>query len=488
MLLGPKAKVSEESIDFSHLGPTDYRRIVKFTKQYLRVPKGEGAGEPFRLRKWQIEMLRGLFPVKGLRPRQGLISIPRGNGKSALAAVLGLYALFADEEPQPQVLVVASDERQARIVFDQAVAMIKTSEELNQQVQVYRDYILDPKTGGVFRPLPAKVDSLQGFDPSFTVVDELHVVDREIWDAMALAGGKRRRSLTLAISTPGDDKDSVMWDLVQYGRENPEDTSFYLKEFAAPEGCQIDDEDAWKVANPALGDFLFADAIRLQLKTTREAPFRRFRLGQWTGAMDRWLPWGLWEELENPDRAVESKTSICLGFDGSYSGDSTALVACTLDGFIFPIAIWQNPGDKRWRVPREEVARAVDSAFHNYSIIEMAADPWGWQSELEEWAKKHGEKRVIEWNTGAVGRMAPATDRFYTAVTTKEISHDGNEVMAQHVNNCQAKSTSQGDVIVKDKKGSPRKIDSAVAAIVAYDRAMYHRTYYKTKRRKVVAF
>lgn len=53
-----------------------------------------------------------------------------------------------------------------------------------------------------------------------------------------------------------------MWKLVCYGREHPDDKSFPLVEYAAPAGCDLADEAAWKTANPALGDFLHLDALR----------------------------------------------------------------------------------------------------------------------------------------------------------------------------------------------------------------------------------
>ncbi len=151
-------------------------------------------------------------------------------------------------------------------------------------------------------PLPAEPAALQGWDPTLAVVDELHVVGEATWEAMALASGKRHQSLTLAISTPAADIESVMWKLVAYGREHPDDESFRLVEYAAPDDCAVDDEDAWTIANPALDDFLHRDALRSTLTTTREASFRRYRLGQWVGQVDRWLPWGAWEQLAEPDR------------------------------------------------------------------------------------------------------------------------------------------------------------------------------------------
>lgn len=99
-----------------------------------------------------------------------------------------------------------------------------------------------------------------------------------------LASGKRRSSLTLCIGTPSPyGSDSVMWDLRASMMGDPENPLTTFTEYAAPAGCNLDDKDAWALANPALGTFLFADAMRAGLPpTTREATFRRARLGQWT--------------------------------------------------------------------------------------------------------------------------------------------------------------------------------------------------------------
>ena len=472
---GPKAPVTAPPLDLSGLPPRGWKRVDAFAREYLRVPKGTGAGKPFRLRPWQLDIVKQTFPQRGARPRQALVSMPRGNGKTGLAAVLALYGLFADEQEGAQVLTVASDERQARHVFNACRRMIELDERLAERVQVFQDRIYVPHTDSTLAPLPAEPAALQGWDPTLVVVDELHVVTEAVWDAMALAAGKRETSLTLAISTPAADTESIMWRLVRYGREHPDDSSFVLVEYAAPDGCAMDDESAWKVGNPALGDFLHIDAVRATLKTTREPAFRRFRLGQWVGQVDRWLPWGAWEPLTDAGRTVKWRERVVLAFDGSASGDSTALVGCTLDGHLFVEGLWEHPpDDPRWRVPREDVDQAVAEAFMRYDVIELACDPLGWRSEIESWAKRHGQRRVVEWNTGAAQRMAPATDRLYQAVATGAVTHDGDTRLAAHIGNCVAKATPLGDLVSKDKKGSPRKIDAAVAAIVAFDRAAWY--------------
>lgn len=483
MKSGAKGQIAVEPLDFTGWPRDRARRREKFIRQYLLTPKGQGAGKPFRLRGWQQEIVRGAF-AKGVRT--ALVSLPRGNGKSALAAALAVAELFIGPA-SAEVLVVASDQRQANIVLRMARRMIELTPELAERTHIYADRLVVPENDAVLTPLPAEPGALHGHDPSLLIVDELHVVTTEVWEAVTSASGKRPESLTLAISTPASSPDSIMWSLVEHGREGT-DPAFFLQEFCAPDGCEVDDRGAWAVANPALGDFLAEDGMAAVLATLREPVFRQLRLGQWVTGAESWMPFGAWAAVADPDRRVEAGERVVLAFDGSASGDSTALVGCTVgpDPHLFIVGLWENPGDPRWRVPRSEVDAAVDLAFDRYDVVELAADPWGWRSELESWAERHGEKKVLEWNTANGQRMAPATDRLFQAVTTQTVTHDDDHRLAAHVAHAVAKRTPMGDLVSKDKRNSPRKIDAAVAAIVALDRAAWHAQ--RPTRRRVAAF
>lgn len=479
---GPKGKIEAAPLDFKGWPRDRAKRRERFIREYVKVPKGVGALKAFKLRDWQQEIVRGAF-APGVRT--AVVSIPRANGKTALAAALSVAELFVGD-PSAEILAVASDERQARLVLNMARRMIELSPELAERAHVYRDHISVPENDSSMRALPADPAALHGFDPTFLVIDELHVVTEDVWEAATSVAGKRPESLTLAISTPATSPDTIMWRLIEHGREGS-DPAFYLKEFAAPEGCATDDREAWRVANPALGDFLAEDGMESARRTLREPVFRQLRLGQWVTGVEGWMPFGAWDKCAS-DRRPEAGQKVVLAFDGSASGDSTALIGCTVgpDPLMWVEGLWENPGDPRWRVPRGDVDAAVDLAFDRYDVLELAADPWGWRSEIEAWAGRHGERRVVEWNTAFAQRMAPATDRLFQAVATGEVAHDGDPRMAAHVAHCVAKPTALGDLVSKDKRGSPRKIDAAVAAIVALDRAAFHTK--KTKRKRVLAW
>ena len=392
-----------------------------------------------------------------------------------MAAALGLAEMFVGAS-SAEVLVVASDQRQANITLKYARRMVELNPLLSERVQVYADRLYLPENDATLLPLPAEPGALHGHDPSLQVVDELHVVTEEVWEAVTSVAGKRPESLTLAISTPAASPDSVMWQLVEHGRRG-DDPAFYFREYSAPEGCAVDDRKAWRIGNPALAcrdPFLAEDGVEAALRTIREVrvPTATPRaVGDWGGVVAAVGSLG-----RLPHRARRSSLASVSSWrsTGPHPVTPPPWSAPRWTGICGSRGCGRTPAILGWRVPREIVSNAVDVAFAKYDVVELACDPWGWRSEIEAWAQRHGERRVIEWNTAHGQRMAPATDRLYQAVVTKAVTHDGDSRMAAHIAHCVAKRTPMGDLVSKDKRGSPRKIDAAVAAIVAYDRAAWH--------------
>jgi phage terminase large subunit-like protein len=470
MRAGPKGQVTAPPLDLRRLPRQGGARATRFIERYVTVPKGTGARRRLKLRPWQCEIVGAVMDEP--RPRQALVSIPAGNGKSTLAAALGLYGLLGDRVEGAQVLVVASDERQARIIFTTAARMVELDPALSARVQVFKDHLLEPRTASVFMALPADPGALQGWDPSLAIVDELHVVTDDTFEAMAARAGKREQSLLLAISTPpkaGQD-DSVMRRLVEHGREGG-DPSFYFREFAAPAGCEVDDEAAWVAANPALDDFLHRDALRATLPPKmREAAFRRYRLGQWVAVEDAWLPDGAWDSCtqvqEIPDGA-----EVVVALDGSFSRDCTALVVATVDPrpHVELYRLWEAPeGARDWRVPVVQVEDAIRAACVRWRVLEVAADPYRWQRSLEV---LDGDGIPVHEFFQNAARMGPATARFYQLVVDGELTHNGDPALGRHVANAILRQDSRGARLAKEHKDSRRRIDAAVAAVMAVHRA-----------------
>lgn len=178
----------------------------------------------------------------------------------------------------------------------------------------------------------------------------------------------------------------------------------------------------------------------------------------------RWLP-------EPP-----AGTPIALGFDGSDVGDHTAIRAETQGGFQFTPrfgdkpTIWNPEEHPDHRIPRGTVAAAVDHLFARFRVELMYGDPPGWQSELEEWARRHGETRVVRWETYQPKRMSEALERFVTDLQRRAMRHDGCPITAVHVANA-VKMPRKNDTYILAKASRPQKIDAAMASVLAHEAA-----------------
>ena len=88
-------------------------RAINFIERICTHVKGDLAGKPFALEAWQREYIAQLFGTigsDGLRQyRTSFVFLPRKNGKSNLIAAIGLYLLFADNEPGAEIYVAAAD-------------------------------------------------------------------------------------------------------------------------------------------------------------------------------------------------------------------------------------------------------------------------------------------------------------------------------------------------------------------------------------------
>ena len=125
-------------------------------------------------------------------------------------------------EEGASVVVAATDERQAGIVFNTARRMVELEEELSSRVQVFKDRLVVPERGASFVCLPADPKRLEGLDFTTAILDEIGVVSRDTYEVLALAQGKRETSTLLGIGTElGTDSDD---DLVRALRRGSQDT------------------------------------------------------------------------------------------------------------------------------------------------------------------------------------------------------------------------------------------------------------------------
>lgn len=214
---------------------------------------------------------------------------------------------------------------------------------------------------------------------------------------------------------------------------------------------------------------------------------RRYFLNAPTSTADSWMRAHEWAARRTRDKTVEPGDVITLGFDGSRkrSGavtDATALIGCRVaDGHLFEVRVWEQPsgpaGDD-WQVPVIEVDAEVRDCFRKFTVVGFYADPAKWESQVAEWEAAFGSKLKVKarqnnpiewWMTG--GRsilITRALEQFHSAVIDGGLSHDGSAALTRHVLNAKVRSTRTGPQIFKEHPESSRKIDAAIAAVLAW--------------------
>lgn len=491
MRSGNKGKLENGDVPlpFRPTSVLESERFVKFCEKFLRVPKGTGAKSVFRPREWQMDIVRDVLD-SGART-VGLM-LPRGQGKTTLSAAILLYIFFTRGEGA-NVVLFAVDERQATLAFRVAARMVQLSEELSSRCYVYADKLVLPLTDSTYQVMPASAAAAEGLDYVACLCDEAGVINRDVFEVAQLAQGKRANSVLVAVGTPGPNlEDQVLLDLRAYAAEHPDDKTLVWREYSAAgfEDHPADCEHCWKLANPALGDFLHEDALHALLPPkTRESTYRRARLCQLaTDTEGAFLPAEVWDGLST-GRPVPNRAEVVIALDGSFSDDTTALLVGTVSAepHFDVVQVWERPDrkDTEYRVPVAEVEDAIRQCCRRWQVVEIIADPFRWTRTLQ--VLESERLPVVEF-PHSPARLTAATGDLYSAAINGRMSHSGDPKLAAHVG---------AAVIVEDVRGirlskksrsrTAPKIDLAACLVMAHSRATWRATHKKRKRSRSFA-
>jgi len=486
----------------------DYPTIGEYARQWMETNlvygPGDLQGQDYHVDEYLRRFLLDLYRVnpETMRRvvRRSVLGVAKGGAKSEFEAAVDIFELLgkpvldadgtAVARRSPDIPVAAASYEQADLVFGAARVMVEKVADL---LNVY-DTEIERKdgTGRMYR-VAAVAGTNDGMRPTHVSIDELHEwvgSKRRVY--LVLTGGliKRRDAFELSISTAGDPLISdQLLALYDYGRRVATgeviDPSFLMHWYEADEGIDLAGTNPDRAADLRLGiqqanpgSWINVDSIakRLEIDRIDEHEFRRYHLNQWVTSSETWLPLGAWETCGRSRRVPKRGAPICAAFDGSYNGDSTALYGCTMTPkpFLFRIGIWERPeNDPTWKVPRNEVDAAVDTMFQRWDVNEFACDPSRWTFYMDDWQHRYGDDRVVDYPQSHE-RMVPATAKFYDAVVGEMLSHDSDATLARHVRNATVKVLA-GNRYVLRKDHPDRKIDAAIAAVMAHDRATARR-------------
>lgn len=229
-------------------------RPIEFIEKFCKHSKGEWAGQPLTLMLFQKAFISALFGFvdkkTGLRRfREAFLYMARKNAKTTMLAAIALYCLVADKEAGAEVYCAATKKAQARILFDEALNMVKQSPDLSRVLKKRKVDLYFPLTFSKMQPLGKNADTLDGLNAHLTVIDECHAVKgRELYEVLKQSQSARRQPLFITITTAGTIRESIFDDLYSYAC-SVADGSIHDDTFL-PVLYELDAKNEWK--NPAL--------------------------------------------------------------------------------------------------------------------------------------------------------------------------------------------------------------------------------------------
>jgi phage terminase large subunit-like protein len=251
-------------------GSKDARAAITYLSK-LTVPEGRKAGKPLRLAGFQRDFIKGAF-AKDVAV--GILSIGRGNSKTATASGLALAHLVGEVAPQPkrEIIFAARNRDQARTAFGFLVGFIEgLPEDEQEQFTIRRGSRLEVETdingGGLARVIPADGRSILGGAPTLAILDERAAWEREKGDNLEnaiLSGlGKRDgKALIISTSAPDDTNTFSRW------MDEPPPGS-YVQEHRPEPGLPPDDLESLLIANPGARQGIGSTPAWLQAQAKR---------------------------------------------------------------------------------------------------------------------------------------------------------------------------------------------------------------------------
>ena len=509
---------------------------VEFVRSYLRLAGGEHEGKPFEPSPWQVFITVSLFGWKGpdgyRRFRTAYVEIAKGNGKSPLAAAIGLYMLVADGEPRAEVYAAATKKDQAMILFRDAVAMVDQSPDISKRLTRSgakgREWNLAHHTSGSFFRAISSDDGQSGPRVHGGLIDELHEHKTPLVVDMMRAGTKgRTQALIFEITNSGTDRDGVCWRHHEYSEKVltgavQNDSWFAFIAGLDPceqhtnegktqpvEGChRCDDwrdESTWIKANPNLGISVTSKYLREQVEEARGMPgkegiVKRLNFCLWAEGERSWLPPALWERGAGriPDGQLAGR--VCYGgLDVASKSDvmAWALVFPDFPGRGqyavrcrfwlpreaaayherengIPYSVWEREG---WVTlidgganDLDVVEAAIRDDANSYLLQESAFDPWN-AAQISTHLQQYGI-RVVSFGQNIRNFNEP-TKEFESLLKQGKLKHGSNPVLDWMASNVAVYTDLSGNVRpVKPEHTRAKKVDGIIAVVMALARAM----------------
>lgn len=472
--------------------------VIQFVERYCLTPDGEHVGKPLKLAEFQKRFIRDVYDNPA-GTRRAYLSIARKNGKSGLIAGLLLAHLVGPEARlNSQIVSGAMSRDQAALVFNLAAKMVQLSPKLSKLVRIVPSSkrLIGLPMNTEYRALAADGRTAHGLSPVLAILDEVGQVrgpQSDFIDAITTSQGAHAEPLLIAISTQAaTDADLFsVWldDAAQSG-----DPRIVSHVYAAPEGCDLLDESAWRAANPALGLFRSLDDLREQMVQAQRMPSmensaRNLLLNQRVSTDAPFVSPDVWKACGTVPKPFDGP--VFAGLDLSARNDLTALVLVGKVAGVWqvqphfwtpaqglversrrdraPYDVWARQGFLRTTpgasVDYEHVAADMAEILAGLDVHAIAFDRWRIDLLKKELDRIGLALPLVPWGQGYKD-MAPALDALEAELLNARIAHGMHPVLTM----CAANATTTKDPAggrKLDKSRSTGRIDGMQALAMA---------------------
>lgn len=464
---------------------------------------------------WQDKIINDVFgTVKENGYRQyntAYVEIPKKMGKSELAAGVALYLTCGDGEWGAEVYGCASDRQQASIVFDVAVDMVEQCPALKKRISLFSSVkrLVYKPTNSYYQVLSSEAFTKHGLNVHGVIFDELHSQpNRELFDVMTKGSGDARtQPLFFLITTAGTDRNSICFEQHQKAvdiLEGEKSIRHFILLYTESKTQMTGRMNAIGIKQIHRWDIqLTLKKVRAAFLSAKENPaeenlFRQLRLNQWVKQSTRWMQmekWDACDEVINLDTLIGRE--CYAGLDLSTTLDLTAFVLVfpprnDTEKYIIVPYFWIPEENLLQRVRRDHVPydvwkangfiRTTEGNVVDYRRIEADIKDIASKYVVREIAYDRYNATQIILNLQDEGLtmipfgqgfkdMSPPTKELYSLVLKEKIIHNNHPVLRWNFDNV-CVETDSAENIKLSKKHSTERIDGAVAAVMALDRAV----------------
>ncbi|WP_313349798.1 terminase large subunit [Paracoccus sp. (in: a-proteobacteria)] len=493
-------------------------RVIAFIERHICVPEGRHVGKPLVLMEFQRRFIKAVYDNPH-GTRRAYLSIGRKNGKSALIAAMALAHIVGPEaKMNSQIVSGAGSQKQAALVFKLMQKMVMFSSVLRRKsvtrIVPSQKQIIGVKMNVEYVALSAEAGTAHGLSPILAILDETGQVkgpEDDFIEAIETSQGAYDKPLLIAISTQAA-TDNDLYSRWLDDAETSQDPTIVSHVYTAPKDCEVLDREAWRAANPAMGEFrsiedIEALALRADRLPSEENKFRWLFLNQRIEATAPFVSRKSWQACGGPVLPLVSGAVVFGGLDLSEVSDLTALVLVSpvQDGLLTPVQTQWHVHPTFWlpgqglrekskadRVPYDEWHKAghlqathgptVDYEFvaahlwdvaQRYDVRKIAFDRWNWR-HLKPWllkagfseAQLEGDTAIFEPLGQGFQSMSPALRDLESAILNGGIVHGGHPVLEMCANNAVVQMDPAGNRKLAKHKSRGR-IDGMVALAMA---------------------